>query len=64
MELSISELSINPNIHTSELSINIYAVDADDRFLQEAALNSKVEILDITGTTISSGSDSLSISSE
>ena len=64
MELSISELNINPNMHTSELSINLYAVDADNRFLQEAALNSKVEILDITGTTISSRSDSLSISSE
>ena len=44
--------------------MNFYVVDADDSFLQEAALNPRVEILDITGITISSGSDSLSNSSE
>ena len=44
--------------------MNLYAVDGYNSSLQEAALNPRVEILDITGTTISNGSDGLSNSSE
>ena len=58
------EISIELSDEKSESSMNFYVVDADDSFLQEAALNPRVEILDITGITISSGSDSLSNSSE
>ena len=58
------EISIELSYEKSESSMNLYAIDADDSFLQEAALNPRVEILDITGTAISNGSDSLSISSE
>ena len=57
-------ISIELSDEKSESSMNFYVVDADDSFLQEAALNPRVEILDITGTTISNGSDSLSNSSE
>ena len=58
------EISIELSDEKSESSMNFYVVHADDSFLQEAALNPRVEILDITGTTISNGSDSLSNSSE
>ena len=58
------EISIELSDEKSESSMNFYVVDADDSFLQEAALNPRVEILDITGITISSGSNSLSNSSE
>ena len=58
------EISIELSDEKSESSMNFYVVHADDSFLQEAALNPRVEILDITGITISSGSDSLSNSSE
>ena len=58
------EISIESSYEKSKSSMNLYAIDADDSFLQEAALNCRVEILDITGTAISNGSDSLSISSE
>ena len=58
------EISIELSDEKSESSMNFYVVDADDSFLQEAALNPRVEILDITGTTISNGRDSLSSSSE
>ena len=58
------EISIELSYEKFESIMNLYAADADDGFLQEAALNTRVEILDITGTTISNGSDSSSISSE
>ena len=59
-----NEISIELSYEKSESSMNLYAVDAYNSCLQEAALNPRVEILDITGTTISNGSDSLSNSSE
>ena len=58
------EISKELSYEKSESSMNLCAFNPDDRFLQEAALNPRVEILDITGTTISNGSDSLSHSSE
>ena len=58
------EISIELSCEKSESSMNLYAVDADNSFLQEAALNPRVEILNITGTTISNRSDSSSNSSE
>ena len=58
------EISKELSNEKSESSMNLYAVNPDDSFLQEAGLNPIVEILDITGTTISNGSDTLSHSSE
>ena len=46
------EINIELSCEKSVSSMNLYAVDADDGFLQEAALNPRVEILDITVTTL------------
>ena len=58
------EISINLSYEKYESSVNLYAFDTDDSFLQEADLNPRVAILYITCTAISNGSDSLSNSPE
>ena len=58
------EISIDLSYEKYESSMNLYAFDTDDSFLQEADLNPRVARVDITCTTISNGSDSLSNSPE
>ena len=44
--------------------MNLYVANAEDSFLEEGALNPKVEVLEITNTTFSDRSISSSSSSE
>ena len=58
------EISIELSSEKLESSMKLYAANAGDSFLEEGALNPKVEVLEITNTTLTDGSISSSSSSE
>ena len=58
------EISIELSSEKLESSMKLYAANAGDSFLEEGALNPKVEVLEITNTTFSDRSISSSGSSE
>ena len=57
------EISIELSPEKLESGMNLYVANAEDSFLEEGALNPKVEVLEITNTTFSDRSISSSSSS-